>query len=74
MIGLSFGLQIGRTRSRKGLAWSIVLAAVFLLTFIAAKSLKGSPALAVMLYLIPHPLILLLCLRSFKRINQGVET
>lgn len=73
MIGLSFGMQISRTRSKKGIIWSIGLAAAFLFVFVAAKSLKSSPALAVMLYLIPHPLILLLCLRSFKRINQGVE-
>lgn len=73
IIGFSFGTQIGRNSSKKNLAWSIGLAAAFLLVFIAAKSLKSSSALAVMLYLLPHPLILFLCLRSFNRVNRGVE-
>ncbi len=74
MIGLSFAVHIGRTRTKKGVIWMVGLAATFLLTFIAAKSLKTSHALALVFYLLPHPLILFLCFRSFKRIDKGVET
>lgn len=72
-IGISFGMQIGRNRSKKGMIWAIALAALFLVSFIAAKSLRHSPLLSTLIYLLPHPLIILICLRFLKTVREGVE-
>ncbi len=71
-IGLCFGIKIGRIPRRKTLIWAISLAAAFLITFIAAKSLKSLPKTAFFLYLIPHPCIALICLLHFRRRAKGL--
>lgn len=73
MIGLAFGMQISRKERKKGIVWAIALAAFFLICFITAKSFRHTPMLSTAVYLLPHPLILLLSLRCFKQIRRGVE-
>jgi lipopolysaccharide export system permease protein len=73
LIGIAFGMQISRNRSKKGIVWAISLAALFLVCFISAKSLRHSPMLSTAIYLLPHPVIILLCLRFLKTIREGVE-
>jgi lipopolysaccharide export system permease protein len=73
LIGLAFGMQISRNRSKKGILWAIGLAAFFLVCFITAKSLRHAPLLSTLIYLLPHPLIILLSLRELKAIREGVE-
>lgn len=73
MIGLAFGMQISRNRSKKGIVRAISLAALFLVCFIAAKSFRHSPSIATAILLFPHPLIILLCFKSMKSIQRGVE-
>lgn len=72
-IGVAFGTQISRNRSRKGIVSAILLASLFLVCFISAKSLKHAPFLSTAIYLLPHPLILLLSFRSMKSLQGGVE-
>ncbi len=73
LIGIAFGMQISRDRSKKGMIWAIALAALFLVCFISAKSFRHSPLLSTAVYLLPHPLIILLSLRSLTTIRRGVE-
>lgn len=73
LIGIAFGMQIGRNRSKKRIIWAIALAALFLVCFITAKSLRHSPMLSTAIYLLPHPVIILLCLRFLKTVREGVE-
>ncbi len=73
-IGVAFGMEIGRRQSKKGLMWAIGLASLFMISFIAAKSFRDSPGLACLIYLIPHPLIVLISLRSLKRVSEGRES
>jgi len=73
LIGLAFGMQISRNRSKKGILWAIGLAAFFLICFITAKSLRHTPLLSTLIYLLPHPLIMLLSLRGLKAIRKGAE-
>ncbi len=73
LIGVAFGIQINRNRSKKGIAYAIVLASFYLVCFVTAKSLKHCPSLSSLIFLLPHPLIILLSLRSLKSINEGVE-
>ncbi|MBI2743750.1 MAG: LptF/LptG family permease [Chlamydiales bacterium] len=72
-IGVAFGMEIGRRESKKGLFWAIGLAALFMISFIAAKSFKDAPLIACLVYLLPHPLIVLASLRSLKRVSEGRE-
>ncbi len=73
LIGLAFGMQISRNRSKKGTVWAISLACLYLICFIAAKSFRHSPAISTAILLLPHPIIILLCLKSMKSIQRGVE-
>jgi lipopolysaccharide export system permease protein len=73
LIGLTFGMQISRNRSKKGILWGIGLAAFFLVCFITAKSLRHAPMLSTTIYLLPHPIIILISLRGLKAIREGVE-
>lgn len=73
ILGVAYGIQINRNRSKKRMFWVIALAALFLTSFIAAKSFRHTPMIATSIYLLPHPLIILLSLRSLKSIREGVE-
>lgn len=73
LIGLAFGMQITRNHSKKGILWAISLAALFLVCFIAAKAFRHAPILSACIYLLPHPIIILLALRSLKSVSKGVE-
>lgn len=73
VIGLAFGIQISRNRSKKGILWALFLASSFLICFISAKSFRHSPTLSTLMYLLPHPIILLFSLRSLKSIREGIE-
>ncbi|MES2345847.1 MAG: LptF/LptG family permease [Chlamydiota bacterium] len=73
VIGLSFGLEISRNRSKNGIIWAISLAALFMICFVGAKSFHHAHITAALLFLLPHPLIFLLSLRAFKRVIKGVE-
>ncbi len=73
LIGIAFGIHIGRNPSKKGLIWAIALSSLYMICFITAKSLRHSPNLSIWLYILPHPVILLLCLRPLKSIARGIE-
>lgn len=72
-IGVTYGIGIGRHRSKKGVLWALGLSAFFLVCFTSAKSLRHSPTGAMFLYLLPHPLLILLSTRSLKQISYGIE-
>ncbi len=73
LIGIAFGMEISRNRSKNGLFWAIGLAAFFMICFIGAKSFRHAHAIAALLYLLPHPIVLLFSIRAFKRVSRGVE-
>ncbi len=73
MMGVAFGMKISRNRSKKGIVWAITLGALFLVCFISAKSFRQTPMIATAIYLLPHPLIILLSLKFLKSIRRGVE-
>lgn len=73
LIGIAFGMQIGRGHSRRSLLWAISLASAFMIAFISAKSFRDAPLLACLIYLLPHPLIIFLSLKSLKKVSEGRE-
>lgn len=72
LMGLSFGMNIGRKANAKRVFFAILLAAFYLIAFFAAKGLGNQLFLAAFFYLIPHLLIALLSMRYLRRISQGV--
>jgi len=73
LIGVSFGMEISRTNKWKGSLWAIALATLYFVAFVSAKSLKHNWVASVICYLIPHLVILLFCLKNFRRIARGWE-
>jgi len=73
LIGIAYGIEIGRNHSKKRILWAIALAAVYLVCFIAAKSFRHSPALSTAIYLLVHPVIILLSLKSLRTVARGIE-
>jgi lipopolysaccharide export system permease protein len=73
LLGIAYGMEISRTHSKKGIFWALGLASLFLVCFIAAKSFYRSPAIATLILLIPHPIIIFFSLNSIKRVSRGQE-
>jgi|GEM_PF-7105077 len=73
VIGIAFGMEIGRNRKKKGIIWAILLSAFFLICFTTAKSWRHHPFAPCLAYLLPHPIIILISFRAFKRVSKGVE-
>ena len=73
MIGLCYGMEIGRQKRKKGTFWAFGLAAFFMVSFVATRSLKHSPAIACLAYLVPHPIILFFCLKNMRNLARGKE-
>jgi lipopolysaccharide export system permease protein len=73
IIGVAFGVEIGRNRNNRGLFWAIGLAAFFMVCYVGAKSFRHAPIPTVCLYLLPHPIILLFSIFAFKRAARGIE-
>lgn len=72
-IGMAFGVDISRQRSKKKLAYAISLAALYLICFVVAKSFRHSPYAAALILLLIHPVILLLSLKSLTTVARGTE-
>jgi lipopolysaccharide export system permease protein len=71
VIGVAYGLEIGRTRSKKALFWALSLAALFMICFLMAKSMKHSLLAPILCYLLPHPVIFGFCFFHFRKIAEG---
>ncbi len=70
-IGLSCGLTLGRTPSKRGLLMASSLATFFLLAFISGKALVNSPYLLLLCYLAPHPIIWFFSFFRVRKMEQG---
>lgn len=72
-IGTAFGMEIGRDRKKRGIFLAIILSAFCFICFLTAKSMRHSPSLSVIIYLLPHPIAILSSWLFMKRISHGVE-
>lgn len=73
LMGLSFGIHIGRHASHKHTLYVIGLAGLYLVAFFAAKSFDSKLLFSSLLYLVPHLIIWLACARSLLKISRGIE-
>jgi lipopolysaccharide export system permease protein len=72
-IGIGFGMEIGRQQRKTGLFWAIGLASFFMIAFMSARSFREAPLISCLIYLLPHPMIILLSLRSLRKVSEGRE-
>lgn len=73
IIGICFGADIGRVRSKKKLMLASLSSLLILLSFTIGKGLKYQPVYACAFYVLPQLIILLLSARSLYKISRGVE-
>lgn len=73
LLGIGFGIQIGRAPSKKGLIIASFLTALLFSCFIAAKSLHSFFLLALPIFLAPHLLIIGCALFNLRKISRGIE-
>jgi len=72
-MGVSFGMEISRNRSRRGIISVLCLAAVTLITFFIGKELDHLVWVASSLFLLPHAGIIAFSLITLSRVNRGIE-
>jgi lipopolysaccharide export system permease protein len=73
LIGATFGMEISRKRTKKGVLGAVLLAAFYLSAFVGAKSMRHYPLAVWALYFAPFALMCLFSMRSLKRIGMGIE-
>jgi lipopolysaccharide export system permease protein len=72
LVGIAYGMQMSRNSYRKNTLWAVALMALYLVCFVAAKSVKHNWPLSISLYLAPLPVLLFLSLRNCKKLMRGV--
>lgn len=73
LMGLSFGASISRHQSNRGIVYLIVLAALYLAAYFVAKSIEYQFTASLILYIVPHLLIILFSLLNLMRLSKGME-
>lgn len=70
-LGATFGIENGRTVSKRGLVIILVLSLTVLISYLMGKEFKKYPFLATLAFLLPHPMIWLANLWRLKQIARG---
>ena len=71
LLGCAFGVQTGRSPSRKALGQACIWTALVFASYLLGKSLKSVPFLAMLALLAPHPLLWAASLHRFRKISRG---
>lgn len=72
-MGLAFGINVGRHRSSFGLLMVVILGALYLVAFFAAKSFDYAFLFSALLYIVPHVIICAASLWMLSRVARGIE-
>lgn len=73
LLGVSFGMEISRNQTKRGIVYVLILSAFALLTFFVGKELDHIFWLATTLFLLPHLLIVAASLWTLSRVHRGIE-
>lgn len=73
LLGLSFSIQIGRTKKKLKIFTLFCLTVFGLVCFFVGKVFSSKPITASFIYFTPHIIIILASIWSLKRISRGVE-
>ncbi len=71
LMGCAFGIHVSRRETRKGVIAVVALGALFIAAYSIAGGLGRHLPLATTLYLLPHALIIPLCILTLKRVTKG---
>lgn len=71
LLGCAFGIENGRTPSKKGLFVSLLFTLAVLVSYLLGKELKNYPAIATLFFLFPHALIWTASTLKLRRISRG---
>ena len=74
LLGFAFGIETGRTPSKRPTLIALSLLFALLISYLAAKELKKTPSLALSFIASTHLLIWVLSIWRLKRINKGLIT
>lgn len=72
-VGIAFGIGYARSERSKGIIWAICLMVFYLISFVAAKSMKHTWIPNLFFYFVPQLVIIALCLYHLRRIARGKE-
>ena len=70
-LGCSYGIENGRTASKKSLGIALILTLTVLISYLMGKELKAFPLLATLAFLIPHPFIWVASIWRLRKIARG---
>lgn len=73
LMGASFGISINRHTSNRSVIAVIVITALYLTLFFAAKSVEDLLLVSSALYILPHLVIIALSIRMLRRVSNGIE-
>jgi len=73
LLGIAYGATVGRMNKTKRLLWVTLLTGLFLVSYLAAKGLEEKPFTAIILYTVPHIVIVIASVRRLLNIQRGVE-
>ncbi|MEI6242638.1 MAG: LptF/LptG family permease [Chlamydiota bacterium] len=74
LLGISFGMELGRSSSKKGTLLASGFALFILLSFVLGKAtIKYYPLISLLLYLLPQPIALFFSSKALRNISKGVS-
>lgn len=73
LMGSAFGMRISRNRSNKGIIVVVCLAALYLIAYFVAKGSEHLLSTSLLLYTVPHIIIIGLSVWALKRVTKGIE-
>lgn len=71
LLGATFGIEEGRTPSRKNLLFGLLLALTILMSYLLGKELKHSLSLSLLAFFLPHPFSWACSFFHLYRISRG---
>lgn len=72
LMGLSFGIKIGRKNNSKKVLLALLLSTLYLTSFFAGKGAADNLLIASTLYFLPHIMIIFFSIYSLRRVSQGI--
>lgn len=73
LMGISFGIHIGRRQTYRGIIWVVGLTSFYLFSYFIAKELSHHLILPAILYIVPHISIVGAALFHLRRMSGGIE-
>jgi lipopolysaccharide export system permease protein len=73
LMGIAFGISIGRRNSYRGILWVTILATLFMFGYFAGKGVSNNVFPAALFFLAPHVIIVASSLRALKNVSKGIE-